>query len=212
MLGILCLGAVLATATVLPPVDGDPAIEPVAPGTRVRLTFARNADPLAPGHKGSGPRREGKIIDVGDRTLTMAFDGYPGPIEVETTSVLRLERSLGRRPRGKAALRGAGIGLLAGVTSGVLLGFASGDDRCPHPEDPRSVNCFFFFGFSAGDKAAMYGIALGTLGTIGGAVVGAARSGERWERGATVFANERVGVRVLPAGRGGAGISVSVGF
>ena len=43
MIGILCLGAALATA------PSAPAPEAIDPGTRVRLTFEGNADPIAPG-------------------------------------------------------------------------------------------------------------------------------------------------------------------
>lgn len=204
MIDILCLAAAVAAA------PSAPAGEAIGSGTRVRLTFAPHADPLAPGRTSEATRRAGRVVAVGDRTLTMEFDGHPGPVEVEKASVARIERSLGHRSRGKGARRGAGIGLLVGATSGILLGFASGgDDPCGEVRDPFG---FCNLAFSAGEKAAIYGIALGALGTIGGAVVGATRSGERWERGATVFANERVGVRLVPAGRRGAGIQVAVGF
>jgi hypothetical protein len=137
----------------------------------------------------------------------VAFDGHSRPVEFDKASIAGLERSLGGRSGRKRAARGAGIGLVAGAVTGVLVGLVSGDDPC---ERDQFLGCFL--AFSAGEKAAMYGIALGAVGTIGGAVAGASRSGERWERGATVFASERVGVHLLPAGRGGAGISVSVGF
>jgi hypothetical protein len=201
MIGMLCLGVALATG------PSAPAPEANGPGTRVRLTFARDADPLEPGRKGAGARRAGRVVHVGDRTVTMAFDGHAREVEVETASVVRLERSLGRRSRGKSAGRGAGIGLLAGVAGGVLVGLASGDDPCHRDQ---FLGCFL--AFSAGEKAAMYGIALGAVGTIGGAVAGASRTGERWERGATVFADEHIGVHIVPAGRRGAGVAVSLGF
>jgi hypothetical protein len=194
MIGILCLGAALATA------PAAPGTEAIDPGTRVRLTFEGDADPLAPGRGGARTRRVGRVIVVGDRTVTVAFDGHSRPVEFDQASIAGLERSLGGRPRGKGAARGAGIGLLAGVAGGVLIGIASGDDE-------RGL-----VAFSAGEKAAIYGIGLGALGTIGGAIVGASRSTERWERGAPVFAKGRVGVHVVPAGRRGAGMAVSLGF
>lgn len=202
MIGILCLGAALATA---PPA---PAREAIDAGTRVRLTFERDVDPLAPGRSGARTRRAGRVVAVSERTVTVAFDGHSRPVEFDKALVAALERSLGGRSRGKSIGRGAGIGLLAGVASGALIGLASGDDQC----DEDAYLSFCNLSFSAGDKAAIYGILLGAAGTFGGAVVGATRGGERWERGATVFANDRVGVHLVPAGRRGAGIRVAVGF
>ena len=203
MIGILCVAAALATA------PSAPAPEAIDPGTRVRLTFEGDADPLAPGRSRARTRRAGRVIAVGDRTVTVAFDGHSRPVEFDQASVAGLERSLGGRPRGKGALRGAGIGLVAGVASGVLIGMASGDDQCN--EDTDYLN-FCNLAFSAGEKALIYGVGLGAVGTFGGAVAGASWSSERWERGATVFANGRVGVHVVPAGRRGAGVAVSLGF
>lgn len=203
MIGTLCLGAALAIA------PAAPGTEAIDPGTRVRLTFEGDADPLGPGRSGARTRRVGRVITVGDRTVTVAFDGHSRPVEFDQASIAGLERSLGGRPRGKGALRGAGIGLVAGVASGVLIGMASGDDSCN--EDTDYFN-FCNLAFSAGEKALIYGVALGGVGTIGGAIVGASTGSERWERGATVFAKGRVGVHVVRAGRRGAGVAVSLGF
>jgi hypothetical protein len=200
MIGILCLGAALAAA---PTVPGYAVIDP---GTRVRLTFQRDADPLASSRPDAGSPRAGRVVDVGDRTFTVDFDGHPRPVEVDKASVLRLERSLGRRSRGQSALRAAGIGLLAGAVTGAVVGLASGDDQC----NPNYSFCLFVF--SAGEKAAFYGITLGTIGTLGGAVAGAASPSESWEPGAMVFGSPRVGVHLVPAGRRGAGVAVSLGF
>ena len=189
----------LVLATALAAAPSPPTSEAIGSGTRVRLTFAGDADPLTPRRNGAKTRRTGTVMAVGDRMVTVAFDGHSRPVEFDKASVIGLERSLGGRSRGKGAGRGAGLGLLAGAASGILIGVASGDDQSG------------FLAFTAGEKAAIYGIVLGAVGTIGGAVVGASVSGERWERGATVFASERVGVHVVPAGRG-AGIAVSLGF
>jgi len=196
MIGILCLGAALAAA---PSAPGHAVIEP---GTRVRLTFQRDADPLASSRADDGLRRAGRVVDVSDRTFTVAFDGHPRPVEVDKASVVRLERSLGRRSRGQSAVRAAGIGLLAGAVTGGVVGLASGDDSC--------TGCFFEF--SAGEKAAFYGITLGTIGTLVGAVAGASSPSESWEPGTMVFGSSRVGVHLVPAGRRGAGVAVSLGF
>ena len=202
MIGLLCLAVTLAPAP-----SPAPPMAAIDPGARVRLTFAEDADPLAPGR--GTTRRAGRVIAVGDRTVTVAFDDHSRPVEFDQASILGLERSLGGPSRGKRAARGAGIGLLAGLVSGVLLGVASGDDQCNQETDYLN---FCNLAFSRGEKATIYGIALGAVGTMGGAVVGASGSGERWERGAIVFAKGRVGVHVVPAGRRGAGMAVSLGF
>jgi hypothetical protein len=199
MIGILCLGVALATAPAAP-APAAPAPAAIGSGTRVRLTFAPQADPLAPGRQGASTQRVGRVVAVGERTITMAFDGRSRPVEFDRASIIRVERSLGGRPRAKGVGRGLGIGLMVGVASGALIGVASGDDEGG------------FINFSAGDKAAICGIGLGVVGALGGAVVGAMGSGERWERGAPVFASGPVGVHVVPAGGRGAGMALSLRF
>jgi hypothetical protein len=58
-------------------------------------------------------------------------------------------------------LKGIGLGLLTGGATGVLLGFAGGDD------DPG------WFSMTAGEKAALGGLALGIIGTGIGGLCGA---------------------------------------
>ena len=68
------------------------------------------------------------------------------------------------QPRLKGVLTGAGFGFLSGAAGGVIIGFAKGSD--PHPGE--------LFEMTAGNKAAVYGWLLGTLGTLVGGIVGGA--------------------------------------
>jgi hypothetical protein len=201
MIAILCLGAVLAT------VPSAPEPQAIDAGTRVRFTFEGDADPLTPGRSERRTRRAGKVIAVGARTLTVAFDNHSRPVEFDKGSVVALERSLGERSRGERVGRGAVMGLLAGAATGIAIGLASGDDEC----DEDAYLNFCNLAFSASEKATIYGVALGVVGTVGGAVVGSGR-GERWERTTTLFVNKRVGVHVIAAGQRGGRIAVSLGF
>jgi hypothetical protein len=62
------------------------------------------------------------------------------------------------------------MGLILGGATGIALGFAMGDDE----------NCFFCF--TAEQNAFVFGMMLGTSGTLVGAILGTFRPGERWER------------------------------
>lgn len=102
--------------------------------------------------------------------------------------------------------RGGAEGLLIGGLSGVVLGgaigYASGDDTCNDD--------FCVIQFSAGDKAFIYGVAIGTLGLLVGGVIGlSAGSRDVYE-----FEAESPYVpRVVPmAGPGQAGAELSWWF
>jgi hypothetical protein len=69
--------------------------------------------------------------------------------------------------RGRGAAQGLLVGLLVGVGAGIAIGFAAGDDE-PCPDDGHLC----LFNFTAGDKAAIWGILLGALGLGTGAVIG----------------------------------------
>jgi hypothetical protein len=66
----------------------------------------------------------------------------------------------------RGAWEGLGFGLLAGITTGAVIGLASGDDHC-------SANGFCLFQFSAGDKAILGGIVVGGAGLVLGGLLGA---------------------------------------
>jgi hypothetical protein len=162
---------------------------PAALGSRVRVWI--RADP-GTGRGGAPITGTLSLWDGGVLVVTTASEES---IQIPVGQVARLQRSEGRRPRGRAALRGAGMGLLIGGGVGAILGLASGDV-------PPG-----WFAFTAEDKAILLGVTLGTVGTVAGAVAGANRPGERW--GPSVEVPGRVSVQ---AGRSGVGVAVSLRF
>lgn len=97
-------------------------------------------------------------------TLTTACTAHhrvaPGrPLPEDSTSHLR------------GALQGAGIGVLAGATTGALLGYSAGDDEPCGEQEP-----FLCLRFTAKEKAvfgAFYGgLPSAAVGLVVGAVVG----------------------------------------
>ena len=84
--------------------------------------------------------------------------------------------------RKNSGLKGALIGLGVGALTGVIIGFASGDDPLePYPDpadDPFGINTIAIsisnsFAMTAREKAVAGGIAMGTGGAIVGAIIGA---------------------------------------
>lgn len=78
--------------------------------------------------------------------------------------------------RKNSALKGALIGLGVGTLTGIIIGLASGDDPLmePSPSDfgiTAAINNAF--AMTAGEKAVVGGIGLGTTGAIVGAIIGA---------------------------------------
>ena len=78
--------------------------------------------------------------------------------------------------RKNAQLKGTLIGLGVGVISGVIIGFASGDDPTydgpiNDPFTGLAVAMSEMFAMTAAEKAAAYGILLGAGGAITGLVI-----------------------------------------
>lgn len=96
-------------------------------------------------------------------TVSLLTVEEPHARAIAAASVARLDISAGR-PRGAGALRGAGIGLLAGSVTGMAIGLASGDDGF----------------FSAEQKALALAVALGVPSTAIGAIAGAIMPRELW--------------------------------
>lgn len=83
---------------------------------------------------------------------------------VATTDVVVIEI----RNRGRGALEGLATGAIAGSLAGAALGLIAGDD-------PPCDDGWCFFRLTAGDKAQLFGITLGTISGLGGLVRGAVR-------------------------------------
>ena len=127
----------------------------------------------------------GELVGIDDQYLMMRLSRTGQTLKLPAGRVTRLEVSRGGT-RGKAALRGAGIGALSLALIAGTAGSCSG----------RS-SCFLDSGASA---------ALGAVsGTVWGALIGLSIGGERW-RPAQV---PRVQVGVMPLPRGGAGVKLA---
>jgi len=133
-----------------------------------------------------------RVLRVGSDSLYLLV-APADTLAVARTGVTRLEVSTGRRRHAK---RGAGIGTLIGVGSGVVAGYASGDDR--------GWCCF-----TAGEKAFGYGVGLGLSGLIIGSVIGAFTVSDRWT---SVPLGAVAATPRLQMGRSGARLSVAVPF
>ena len=155
-LRVVAAGLLLMGATSSP---GDEA-DAIAPGTRLRVfapTLGRK--PLV-----------GVLQSLRDNTLTLAAEGHASAVVVPRQEITRIDRSGGRHSRGRWAIRGAGLGLLAGVAIGLAKG-----NTCTGFE---FVDVLTLGPCSAGTKAAIGGI----LGAPAGALMGlAVPPGERWE-------------------------------
>ena len=175
----------LAAVLMLVPL-GTAAAQVVQPrsGDRVRVTA------MSSGLQ----NRAARVLDVRRDTLVLQL-APAETLAVALAGVNRLDVSTGRR---RYTMRGATIGSLIGVTSGVVIGFASGDD----PPDA-------FWQTSAGEKAAIAGVGLGVVGLVIGGVVGALTVADRWT--AVPLGTATVNPR-LEAGRGGARLGVAVSF
>lgn len=67
----------------------------------------------------------------------------------------------------QGALEGAGLGLLAGAATGAAAGLVDGDDP------PCGDADWFCLRLDAGEKAVILGLAGGSVGAVGGLIVGA---------------------------------------
>lgn len=113
----------------------------------------------------------GKFHSVGDTQLLLirSSDGLHSiPAENIRFFTLRRKNSVGR---------GALIGFGVGALTGIIIGFASGDDEIqePSPNDPWGIGSAIHnaFAMTAGQKALVGGLSLGVGGTLVGIIIGA---------------------------------------
>jgi len=158
----------------------------VVTGSRVRLTAPSLG--LA--------EAVGTVQETTDEALVVQFE-YPRRREtVDRSEIAAMEVSIPGTQGQRRVLKSVGVGLLVGSVSGVLVGLASGDD------DPQQ-----WFAFSAGEKAAIGGVALGLTGAAVGLIVGLVRRHEVWSPALP----ENLDLTVLPLVReGGAGVQVGL--
>jgi len=111
------------------------------------------------------------VVSASDFAVVVRSGPAGSPFEVPFTSIQTLDRNVGLRSRGEAALGTGAVGLVVGAVGGATLGFMSGDD-------PPGT----FLAFSAGEKALMVGSVFGVAGGVLGAAAGAISPGQKWER------------------------------
>jgi hypothetical protein len=177
------LPVILALASAGDAAAQRPAVEP---GQRVRITA-----PLVGLQEVTAT-----VFSVGGGALVVTGDST---VRVRLEDVTRLEVSRGRKSN---CASGLGWGFLAGATTGVVIGLASGSER---QGSLFGGGCWMLC--SAGAKAMVAGAALGTAGAVVGLVVGAIVRSEKWKR----VPLDGVRVSIVPR-RGGLGLGASVAF
>ncbi len=138
----------------------------------------------------------GTVQETTDEALVVQFE-YPRRKEtVDRSEIAAMEVSIQGTPGQRKVLKSVGVGFLVGSVSGVLVGLASGDD------DPQR-----WFAYSAGEKAAIGGVALGLTGAAVGLIVGLVRRPGTWSPALP----KDLDLTVLPLVRnGGAGVQVGL--
>lgn len=116
-------------------------------------------------------RKQGKIPDADKNIPAHA-------VKFEQIQSLTLQKK-------NSVMKGLIIGLGTGILTGAVIGFANGDDKIdPYPipgNDPYGLETFFTglgnalsnaFAMTAGQKAAVGAIAMGTMGALTGIIIG----------------------------------------
>lgn len=124
------------------------------PGARMRVELAS-----APGQE-----REGVFQGLQGDDLLLSWAGGNEIHQVPREDISKIRVYRGQRRR---AMRGLAIGAVSGAVAGGFIGLAGGDDHG-------------FLAFTAGEKAAMGGIALGLLGAAAGLVAGSFIKTDDW--------------------------------
>jgi hypothetical protein len=150
----------------------------------------------------SAGRYTGTLARVTADTL---FIDAPGRSDaVLRSDITELHRSAGRGSRGRAMLRGGGVGLAAGTALGVLGGIAAGKVRCA----PDAVDCTTHHDRKIGVAMAVDG---GLIGALLGVMTGPSLRRTRWERvGGAPDRGASPSVSVAPASGGGVSIGATL--
>lgn len=115
--------------------------------------------------------REGPVARYSPDAVYVATPGEP------TRLLLPEVRGYAVTRRGRGALEGAVIGTVVGALAGVLFGASQGSDPAPVPmctnlDGGMICTTIGGHGLSAGEKAAITGVALGVTGAGVGALIG----------------------------------------
>ncbi|HEY6807813.1 MAG TPA: hypothetical protein VI160_03405 [Gemmatimonadales bacterium] len=162
--------ASLLVPLLLLPVCPLAAQQPIVTGDRVRIV-APDFATTAPVGVIIGPnqrRLEGVVVGRDSAALSIQVPGQSDPVVVPIASIQSLDV---HRGHDASAGNSAATGFLVGASLGAVIGVADGSDP------PGSI-----FGFSAGTKAAILGIAFGGAGAALGALVGVSNNTGTWEQ------------------------------
>lgn len=149
------------------------AASTVGPGSRARVTVPSLGLNAA----------IGTVREATDDSLLIQFANPRRSVRIERDAITVLEVSIDRH---RQALKGLGMGMLAGAGAGAFIGLASGDD-------PPGT----FLAFTAGEKAMVLGIFFGATGGVAGLIAGALTRSDVWSP-ATAGSPPPVDVSLLP--------------
>lgn len=133
-----------------------------------------------------------QVAQPSDTMLALASPGGAGPLAVRCADVQRVQLRLGPA-RGRSAVKGIGIGFLAGAVVGAGLGYFGTED------DDSGWEIL-----SREEVAVIGAVFLGGTGAVTGGVVGYLAPSSRWEEVPVTSRPSRAsaeGLRVAPAGR-----------
>ena len=157
--------------------------QPLAPGSRVRFTYAGD------------DARTGTLVALTADSLEVQLPGRSQASRMPLTRVMRLDVSNGSERHIRATGQ---LGLLVGVGVGAAIGAVS-NESC----DANGVGCM-----SRSDNMMLGGTFLGALGGVVGLIVGL-RGSEKWEQ--VQLQRPRVGL-VAPSRTHGGGVALSLAF
>ena len=181
------LSLMALAAAFLGPVVAHAQAPAVVAGTRVRVT-APSVDLR---------RHVTTIVDV--RGDSIVFGVSDNSRSVALSDVTALEVSAGKHRR---FLRSAGLGLGIGAIIGAVVGAATYQECVP----TEFLGCLVA-PESRAQSAAMGGVALGGVGLLTGAVVGALRRTDRW-----VSVDMPLRASIKPTASGGMSLTISRAF
>lgn len=128
----------------------------------------------------------GTVVTLNADTIVLRHESQTSALAVPLAAVTKLEVSGGRIPRGKNGLKGAGLGLFAGITIGGILGAANTGTDATSKVYVMAGAAFF-----------------GTTGLVTGGIIGAVSGNERWEQ----VPLKRLRLGLAPGGEAGLGLS-----
>ena len=172
------------------------AAQEISPGTRVRIKAPSIAE----------HRVIGTVVTIGADTLTLRTKRQVAPLAIPFASVTEFEVTRGKK---RNVGKGAVIGVIVGGLSGAIIGYSTGDDP-PGRFSPTSGTPSYIgdIRLTKKQQAMVLGI-LGSLGGLGwGALIGALKTTDRWEKASL----DRLRVGLVPQRRGGLALSTSFSF